>query len=154
MITFPASPTTDIAAAPDAEPAPLAAPLRILVIDDDPLVLLPVRGTLEADGHAVVTVDDPRQAIELFRTAQAAEPFDVVMTDLGMPHLDGRAVARAVKALSPTTPVILLTGWGRGLDADEQAAQDIDHVLAKPPKLRAALAQASEGRSAGEAHGG
>ncbi len=43
------------------------------------------------------------------------EPFDLVITDLGMPHIDGRKVAAAVKSLSPDTPVILLTGWGSAL---------------------------------------
>jgi DNA-binding response OmpR family regulator len=93
----------------------------------------------------VVTVDDPRRGIEVFRTEHLTNsPFGVVITDLGMPYLDGRAVARAIKEMAPTTPVILLTGWGRRLDTDEEAPPNTDHVLGKPPKLRelrAALAQ-------------
>jgi signal transduction histidine kinase/DNA-binding response OmpR family regulator len=144
VITFPVSQTADLAGQGGESVIPLSAPLRILVIDDDPLVLDSLKGTLEADGHAVVTDDNPRRGIELFRAAQGADPFGVVITDLGMPHLDGRAVARAIKEMSPTTPVVLLTGWGRRLDADGQAPRDFDHVLGKPPRLRelrAALAQ-------------
>lgn len=144
VMTFPMSQVTETAGQSADSGLLSAAPLRILVIDDDPLVLAPIKGTLEADGHVVVTVDDPRRGVELFRAAQRVEPFSVVVTDLGMPYLDGRAVARAIKETSPMTPVILLTGWGRRLDAEGQAPAHIDCVLGKPPKLRelrAALAQ-------------
>ena len=45
---------------------------------------------------------------------QRGAAFDIVVTDLGMPYVDGRQVAAAVKAASAATPVILLTGWGSG----------------------------------------
>ncbi len=119
------------------------APLRILIIDDDPLVLSSLKTALESDGHMVVAADDPRQGLELFASRLAAEPFELVITDLGMPYLDGRAVARTIKESSQTTRVILLTGWGQGLDSDGHPLQHVDCVLGKPPKmreLRAALA--------------
>jgi CheY-like chemotaxis protein len=53
-----------------------------------------------------------------------------------MPHVDGRRVASAVKATSPKTPVILLTGWGQRLVDDGDIPTHVDHVLNKPPKLR------------------
>jgi CheY-like chemotaxis protein len=59
-----------------------------------------------------------------------------VLTDLGMPYLDGRQVASFVKGASPSTPVILLTGWGQRLIADNDAPQYVDRVLSKPPRLR------------------
>ena len=62
--------------------------------------------------------------------------FDAVVTDLGMPGVDGRALARAVKLASPSTPVVLLSGWGEGLQAGARRQPDIDLVLAKPPNLR------------------
>ena len=69
--------------------------------------------------------------------------FDLVITDLGMPRVDGRKVAEAVKAASPRTPVILLTGWGQRLIDEGEALPHIDRVLSKPPRLlqlRAAIA--------------
>ena len=48
----------------------------------------------------------------------------------------GRRVASAIKALSPKTRVVLLTGWGQHLAADGEAIPHVDHILAKPPKLR------------------
>jgi FixJ family two-component response regulator len=58
------------------------------------------------------------------------------MTDLGMPHIDGRQVAAFVKAASPSTPVILLTGWGHRLMTEGDLPAHVDILLSKPPKLR------------------
>jgi CheY-like chemotaxis protein len=118
--------------------------LRILLVDDDPLVLESLRDTLEAEGHAIVPTNGGRAGIEAFRAAhEDGETFDVVVTDLGMPHVDGRQVAREIKTVSAKTPVILLTGWGRRLVAEGEVPAHVDCVLDKPPKireLRAALA--------------
>jgi CheY-like chemotaxis protein len=65
-----------------------------------------------------------------------AEPFSVVITDLGMPHVDGREVARAVKSVSPNTPVFMITGWGRRIEAEGSAPDEVDGILSKPPRLR------------------
>jgi DNA-binding response OmpR family regulator/signal transduction histidine kinase len=112
-------------------------PLRILIVDDDPLILDSLRHTLEDDGHAVATADGGQAGIDRFAAAQKRpESFDVVITDLGMPHVDGRKVAEAVKAASAGTPVILLTGWGQHLTAENDVPPHVDRVLSKPPKLR------------------
>jgi PAS domain S-box-containing protein len=111
--------------------------LRILLVDDDPLLLKSLRDTLEADGHRIVTASGGHEGIDLFATARAGgEPVDVVITDLGMPYVDGRQVATAVKHASPSTPVILLTGWGQRLAADGDVPPNVDRLLGKPPKLR------------------
>jgi CheY-like chemotaxis protein len=52
-----------------------------------------------------------------------------------MPYVDGRKVASAVKAASPSTPVILLTGWGQRLEAESDIPSQVDRMLSKPPKL-------------------
>jgi CheY-like chemotaxis protein len=53
-----------------------------------------------------------------------------------MPYVDGRQVAAAVKASSPSTPVILLTGWGQRLTEEGEPPAGVDLVLRKPPKLQ------------------
>jgi CheY-like chemotaxis protein len=61
-----------------------------------------------------------------------------------MPYVDGRKVAAAIKSLSSTTPIILLTGWGQRLMTEGDVPAHVDRVLSKPPKLRelrAALAE-------------
>ncbi|MBS0416152.1 MAG: response regulator [Proteobacteria bacterium] len=119
--------------------------LRLLLVDDDPLLLKSVKEVLDADGHTVVAADGGQNGIESFQTAQrSGQPFSLVITDLGMPYVDGRKVAAAVKAESPRTPVILLTGWGRRLIAENDTPPHVDRILSKPPKLaalRAALAE-------------
>ena len=162
-------------AVPRTDPDEKPPPLRILLVDDDPLLLRSLQETLEADGHAVTVAHAGRAGIEAFEAAFHAgrrtalgdaddaddtgdsgdagdasdaglqgRGFQVVVTDLGMPHVDGRQVAAAVKALSPQTPVILLTGWGQRLVDEGEKPRHVDQVLGKPPKLReirAALAR-------------
>jgi len=112
--------------------------LRILFVDDDPIILKSLRDTLEQDGHVVVIADGGQRGIDAFRTAQErGEHFAAVITDLGMPYVDGRTVARAIKSAAPETPVILLTGWGHRLLAENDRPDCVDRVLSKPPKLAA-----------------
>jgi PAS domain S-box-containing protein len=118
--------------------------LRVLVIDDDPLVTEVLRDILERDGHVVTTAEGGEPGICVFREARnRGEAFALVLTDLGMPFVDGRRVASTVKAESPSTPVILLTGWGRRLVAEGDVPPHVDRVVSKPPdlsELREALA--------------
>lgn len=139
------------ASAPAAKAASVPQPMRLLIIDDDPFVLDSMRMVLELDGHIVMLASGGREGVDAFRLAQGRnELFAAVITDLGMPHMNGNQVAAAIKAMAPSTPVILLTGWGQRLrQGDEQAAdtdRNIDMVLPKPPQLdelRAALARFS-----------
>jgi CheY-like chemotaxis protein len=111
--------------------------LRLLMIDDDPLLLKSLRITLEADGHIVTTANGGAAGIEAFHAARArGETFAAVITDLGMPNVDGRKVANAIKDTSPQTPVIMLTGWGKRLTSEDDIPPHVDYVLSKPPKLR------------------
>jgi len=122
-----------LASATEAMPARL----RVLVIDDDPLVTKSLRDTLEADGHLVTITNGGQEGIDVFRATEgSSDRFGVVITDLGMPYVDGRKVASAIKAASPSTPVIMLTGWGQRLVAEGDIPPHVDRVLNKPPKLR------------------
>lgn len=109
--------------------------LRILIVDDDMLLVKSLREILEGDGHVVTVANGGQAGINAFRD-RAEHRFDVVITDLGMPYVDGRKVAAAVKALSPQTPVFMLTGWGGRLQVEGDIPPEVDLVLSKPPKLR------------------
>jgi PAS domain S-box-containing protein len=126
-------------------------PLSILVVDDDPLVLKSLRDTLEMDGHAVTTADGGQAGIDAFLSSRAqGNPFPVVITDLGMPYVDGRKASSAIKTAAPETIVLLLTGWGQRLVADGDVPPHVDRVLGKPPKvreLREALARCWDARA-------
>jgi PAS domain S-box-containing protein len=128
---------SEMAAEPPARKTPgRAAPMRILVVDDDPVLLRSLHDALRADGHTVAAVDGGHAGIEAFRAAQQnGAPFAFVITDLGMPRIDGRRVASAIKALSPSTPLVMLTGWGQRMIDEGDLPSYVDRVLAKPPRL-------------------
>lgn len=110
--------------------------LRILLVDDDPMLLKSLRDVLEGDGHVVSAANGGQMGIDLFRSAHdGGTPFDVVITDLGMPYVDGRQVVSRIKEIAPITPVILLTGWGQRLVDDGDVPAHVDRVLNKPPRL-------------------
>jgi signal transduction histidine kinase/ActR/RegA family two-component response regulator len=118
---------------------------RILIVDDDPLLIRSLREILEADGHVVAAAEGGQAAIETFTAAeQRGEPFGVLITDLGMPYVDGRRVAATVRGRSASTVIILLTGWGQRLLDENDVPPGVNRVLSKPPKLhelRAALVE-------------
>jgi CheY-like chemotaxis protein len=123
---------------------------KILLIDDDPLLLATLREILVNEGHQVQTANGGRAGIDAFMDAMnSSKPFPVVITDLGMPHVDGRAVAAAVSAAAPETAVVMLTGWGQRLAASGEIPPGVAVVMSKPPKLtelRQCLAEIAEGR--------
>jgi CheY-like chemotaxis protein len=135
-LVFPVPAVEPASADPPAPQAP-AVPLSVLVVDDDPLLLKSLRDTLELDGHHVVTASGGQAGIDAFQAAcRSGRRFDAVITDLGMPYIDGRKVAAAVKEMADQTPVILLTGWGQRLIAEGDVPTCVDRVLSKPPRLR------------------
>jgi CheY-like chemotaxis protein len=136
-LNFPVPAETTIESSQETTPYALPSRLRILVVDDDPLLIKSLCDILETDGHSVVTANGGQAGIDAFRSAQSGnERFAVVITDLGMPYVDGRQVADAIKETSPATPVIMLTGWGQRLIIEGDIPPHVDEVLSKPPKLR------------------
>jgi signal transduction histidine kinase len=120
-------------------PSPLFATrsLRVLLIDDDPSLLESLRTALEDEGHKVVTASGGQSGIDAFRESQKAHRlFDIVITDLGMPYVDGRQVVAGIRSMSPGTPIILLTGWGQHGASENEKAPPVDRLLGKPPRIR------------------
>jgi DNA-binding response OmpR family regulator len=112
------------------------SPARILVVDDDPLFIKALCNTLRDDGHFVATANDGQAGIDTFKSAlNTQEPFAIVLTDLGMHPVDGRQVATTIKDASPSTVVILLTGWGEWFETKGGIPLPVDGILGKPPKL-------------------
>jgi signal transduction histidine kinase/ActR/RegA family two-component response regulator len=115
----------------------VSRPLRILLVDDDPMLIRSLQDSLQADGHIITATHGGQAGIDAFRSAlEAGEAFDLVITDLGMPYVDGRKVSAAIKSLSHLTPVIMLTGWGQRLIAENEIPPHVDKVLSKPPRLQ------------------
>jgi signal transduction histidine kinase/CheY-like chemotaxis protein len=112
---------------------------RILLVDDDPRLLTVLSDTLESYGHVVTVAAKGEEAVEVFDPSL----HDVVITDLGMPRMNGWEVAERIKAKSPDTPVFLLTGWGESVAAHE-GSQYVDRVIAKPVSAEALVEQLAE----------
>lgn len=121
----------------------MAQRMRVLLVDDDPLILDSIAQVLDFDGHDVAVASNGRAALDCFAAAlDTASPFDVVVTDLGMPLVSGIQVANEIRALSGTVRIILLTGWGERAREDSDFPATVNHLLAKPVRiheLRAAL---------------
>ncbi len=118
---------------------------RILCIDDDAGQLHLMVQLLEHDGHDVAVAVGGRAGVEAFVGARReGAAFDVVVTDLGMPDIDGRGVAAAINTTDSNTPIIMLTGWSS--DIGSELLPDVAlRVLAKPVQptlLRQAIADA------------
>jgi signal transduction histidine kinase/ActR/RegA family two-component response regulator len=122
---------------PRAAQAESSRALRILCIDDEPELRQLMHDVLEVHNHKVTVAASGREGVEMFRShLQGREPYEIVITDLGMPDMDGHHVAHAIKAASPRTPVIMLTGWGAMMKADGEATPEVDAVLSKPPRIQ------------------
>ncbi|HEX6209455.1 MAG TPA: GAF domain-containing protein, partial [Methylomirabilota bacterium] len=122
-----------------APPPPVRA-LRCLVVDDEPAVRAVIADILESAGHVVEQLSEGGEAIARF----AAEPFDLVVTDLAMPRVSGWQVARAVKQVAPRVPVFLVSGFGVELTAEERRAHGVDLVLVKPLDIQEILDAVAE----------
>jgi len=103
-------------------------PLRILVIDDNRQILTLLRHVLLKNGHAVETASNGREGVRLFRE----KDFDLVLTDLGMPDMNGLDTAVHIKKNKAAIPIILITGWGADLDRNRPRAGLVDAVVSKP----------------------
>jgi CheY-like chemotaxis protein len=139
----------EIPEAPAAErPAGLQPNARILLIDDDRQVRDTLTEMLAALGQSVTACADGASGLARFQD----EPFDLVLTDLGMPGQSGWDVAKLVKRRRPDVPVLLITGWADQIARDEAAARDIDGLLPKPftrDELAGALTRLLQSRPLG-----
>jgi len=136
-LLFPVSPASTAASVRLPTLRMPAHPLRILVVDDDAGLVESLGTILRDDGHDVTVTNGGQAGIDAFYAQlRTGKPFEVVITDLGMPYVDGRQVAHAVRTASPQTPIILLTGWGQQWHTENEDPAHVDRVLSKPPRLR------------------
>ena len=125
--------------APAADPAQIPS-LKILLVEDEPLVRDVIEAYLTEDAHRVESAVNGREGLEKF---QAGE-FDLVLTDRAMPEMNGDKLALEIKKLSPNVPVVLLTGYS-DMSGKNGAPPGVDLVIAKPftmNSLREGIAKA------------
>jgi CheY-like chemotaxis protein len=108
--------------------------LTVLLIDDLETVVEVFAAALTASGYRVITALSGRDGLKLFRE----NPVDVTLCDLGMPHMDGWEVAKAIRETCrerglPKPPFLLVTAWASQLNGDREiAGSGVDAVVGKP----------------------
>jgi two-component system cell cycle sensor histidine kinase/response regulator CckA len=104
MMELPATPP-----APIARPAPDPAAKRVLVVDDEPTVLVVTSRMLTTAGYAVTEASGAREALRLLELGDPR--VDLVITDVVMPETDGRALGRLIAERHPALPVLYMSGY-------------------------------------------
>lgn len=137
--TTPATTGTPAETGAEARRAP-----RILVADDEETILELLAKTLALAEYDVVTVPDGQAAVDRLR----AETFQLLITDLRMPGVDGLGVIREARRLHPALPVIIITGFSSEASAIEAVNLGVSGYLTKPVRVAKVLALAS--RALGE----
>ena len=108
-----------------------AAPLRILILDDEPIVCKRLKPAFQKMGHEVETFTDSNAALARLREAR----FDVVVTDLKMEGADGMQILNGAKDSAADTQVIVITGFATLETAKESFHKGAFDFVAKPFKL-------------------
>jgi len=109
------------------------------VVDDEEEVASVLADLLEAQGHEPVVVTKSTEAL----SQVTAQRFDIVFSDLAMPDLSGWQLARAVKEVAPSLPVVLITGFGVELSPEQCRTNHVDAVLTKPVEFAQLMAVAA-----------
>jgi excisionase family DNA binding protein len=129
------------AAAPKPATAPAAGRPRVLVVDDEAAIRDLLSKTLALAEYDVDLAQDGRHALERLRMI----PYDLLITDLKMPGIDGLSVIREARRLKPEIPVIIITGFSTEASAIEALNLGVSGYLTKPfrvPRVLAAAAKA------------
>ena len=105
---------------------------QILIAEDNPAMLRSLRMALQCGGHKVQAVSDGLEAVAALRR----QHFDLLLTDIVMPKLDGVEVARHARVNQPGLRVTFITGFGEGALRARNIEIDGMRVLSKPFKLR------------------
>ena len=107
---------------------PQSAGLRILVIEDEEPIRRFLATVLTTLGHRPQLAQTGSEGLRLF----AEQPFDVVLTDLGLPDISGEEVVRTIAEQGPGIPIVLLTGWADQIGNEARTVPGVTRVLGKP----------------------
>jgi len=105
---------------------------RILVVDDEESIRFVFSEMISFIGFDVDVAENGDKALNYFLKSK----FDLVLTDLNMPGMDGWTLASHIKAISPETPVILVTGEERKQVLEKMEDSSVDSILLKPFRLQ------------------
>ncbi len=104
---------------------------KILVVDDQESMRVLLQDMLEAIGYEVTLAEGGEQALGILRESN----FDLVLSDLNMPGMDGTALLRSVKSSAPDLPVVIITGYGTFHTEKRVMREGADGYISKPCTL-------------------
>ncbi len=104
------------------------SPLRVLLVEDDDDNRELMAEVLASCGYEVVSASSGQDGLKTLSESS----IDVVVTDVGMPGMGGLEMAKAAKAIAPTVPVVIVTGWAEREDIASARGKHVDAVLIKP----------------------
>jgi len=128
------------AGTPRPAPAPIGGRPRVLVVDDEATIRDLLSKTLALAEYDVDMASDGRTALERLRII----PYDLLITDLKMPGVDGLTVIREARRLKADLPVIIITGFSNEASAIEAVNLGVSGYLTKPFRVPRVLAAASK----------
>jgi DNA-binding NtrC family response regulator len=111
--------------------APVTDKRKILVVDDQESMRALLQDMLEVIGYEVTLAEGGEQALQLMENGR----FDLVLSDLNMPGMDGTALLRAIKASTPGLPVVIITGYGTFHTEKRVMKEGADGYISKPCTL-------------------
>jgi two-component system cell cycle sensor histidine kinase/response regulator CckA len=111
-------------------------PVRVLVVDDEASIRYFVERALNGQGFAVTTANGADEALDL---AGRLEPFDLLLTDVVMPPINGDELARRLRRLTPDIKVLYLTGYSDTIFSERTMLWKDEAFLEKPCSLAALL---------------
>lgn len=106
---------------------------RILLCEDDDAVRLFVARALQLDAHDVVLAEDGEEGFDLLRDHDGA--FDLLLTDIKMPLMDGIALAENASAFFPDLPILMMTGFADQRERADHLSAIVLDVVSKPFSL-------------------
>jgi len=106
---------------------------RVLVIDDEEVILATLQNALQRSGYSVVTVNDSLKAIDVF--SRTPEEFDLVITDLTMPRMTGVELSAKLMQIRSGIPIILCTGYSDIINEHQAKAMGVRELLQKPASI-------------------
>src|ERR1700755_814234 len=122
---------------------------RVLIADDEASMRALVARAIAMDGHETVTAQDGAEALEIL--TREAGAFDLLLTDIQMPIMDGIALALSAARCSPRLPILLMTGFAHQRERASNLSAIAHDVITKPfsvADIRTAVADALAGRQA------
>jgi len=131
---FPAQSVPEAAASISFSDAPIGSGESILVVDDEVVITSMLQRLLKALNYQGTVCNHPAEALRLLQ--EPSRTFDLVLTDLTMPEMNGLELARKIRLLRPQLPIILASGYTGSLTQANIHDAGICHVLAKPVALK------------------